>query len=197
MVQPLPGQFGYGHGPRAEAGGLLDVSRRLDDLQSEHMATRAQAIAAANAANANAVDTQAVFMSPSGLTFPNDSAWHRYGLSGPYTCPPNCSVLTWFLWASSGTSFAPGQTGVLEVQIGSGQNPSGSDQSPVGQYVAQTSGTATGAAMTSQITWAGTQTLITPGTTLFLSVFAYAAGSSVAGSSGVNLNGVLFWSRHD
>jgi hypothetical protein len=174
----------------------VDVTRRLDDLSAEHAATRAQAIAAANLANANSILTQPVFMSTSGSTFPNDNAWHRYGLSDGHTCPDDANTLSWFLWASSGTSFSAGQTGVLEVQVGSGQDPSGSDQSPVGQYVAQTSGTATGAAMTSQITWAGYQTGITPGTTLYLSVFALANGASIAGSSGVNLNGILFWGRH-
>ena len=196
MSEPLPGQFGFGHGMRPEGAGLLDLSRQLSDLRAEHAATRAQAIAAANAANANSIVTQSVFMSTSGSTFPNDNAWHRYGLTSGFVCPPNCTRLSWFLWASSGTSFASTDTGVLEVQIGSGQNPSGSDQAQVGQYVAQTSGSATGAAMTSQITWAGTQTGFVPGvTTLYLSVFALAAGASVANSSGVNLNGLLFWAR--
>jgi hypothetical protein len=51
-------------------------------------------------------------------------------------------------------------------------------------------------AMTSQITWSGTQTGFTPGvTTLFLSVFALANGASDPGTSGINLNGLLFWAR--
>lgn len=197
-MQPQPGQFGYGAGPRPEAGGLLQVARDLGDLRAEHAATRAQAITAANTANANSSVMQAVHLPPSALTFPNDNSWHSYGLTPGFACPPYCNTLSWFLWASAETSFSAGQTGVLEVQIGSGQNPSGSDQAPAGQYVAQSSGTATGAVLTSAITWAGHQTGFTPGTTtLFLSVFALAAGASDSGSSGVTLNGLLIWQRHD
>ena len=198
MTFTLPGQISHGISP---ADPMRELSRTDRDLQRQIDEMKAAA------AQQNVI--QSVYLATSGQTFPNDNAWHDYGLSTAYVVPPNCTRLTWFLWATSGTSFSAGQTGVLEVQIGAGNLANGSDQFGQGPYIAQTSGTATGMAMTSQVTWTGSvpnqggitgpgssgSGAYTPGSTIYLSVYALAAGASNAGSSGVNLNGVLIWSR--
>lgn len=190
MTSPLPGSLGSGVPPDNDP--IVQLARQVNDLRAMVMALAA--------ANSNGMAIQSVYCATSGSTFPNDNAWHDYGLtdgtggaSGPLICPSNCTTLTWFLWATSGTSFSTGQTGLLEVQIGAGVLSNGSDQAGTGPYVANNTGTATGQALTSQVTWAGSASGYTAGHTIYLSVFALAAGVSNTGSSGINLNGVGFW----
>lgn len=179
MTITNPGQLSHGMpagSPLSEqARGIKDLQRQIDELK---------------AAAAQQILVQTVSYNSFTLTFTGSSSY--FG-PPPIAVPPGCTRLTWSLTGSvyANTLATLNLTGELDI----GPNPLGiSWQSDSGYAYGASGGSAI--AISANFSNAGTQGALTPGSLIQILISgSVLAGSMVAATGSVTINGVLNWTR--